>query len=115
MLDGARLEVLGGPNRPPLQPYLAEGLLDLANDVAAGLGLDPLVGVSVGGASDGNFTAGLGVPTLDGLGAVGGGAHGDDEHVVVAAIPQRTAVLAGLVQRLLAGAVPVVREPGEAR
>ena len=51
----------------------------------------------VGGASDGNFTAGIGVPTLDGLGPVGGGAHADDEHVLVASIAPRTTLLAALV------------------
>jgi glutamate carboxypeptidase len=54
----------------------------------------------VGGGSDGNFTAAVGVETLDGLGAVGGGAHGDTEHVVVATMPQRAALLAGLCQEL---------------
>ena len=58
--------------------------------------------MAVGGASDGNFTAGVGTPTLDGLGAVGGGAHADDEHVLVAEIPRRTALLAALVADLLA-------------
>jgi glutamate carboxypeptidase len=61
----------------------------------------------VGGASDGNFTAGVGTPTLDGLGAVGGGAHADDEHVRVAELPRRTALLHALVADLLA-------EPAEA-
>jgi glutamate carboxypeptidase len=55
---------------------------------------------SVGGVSDGNLTAGLGVPTLDGLGAVGGGAHADDEHVVIAATAERAALLRGLIERL---------------
>jgi glutamate carboxypeptidase len=55
-----------------------------------------------GGASDGNLTAALGVPTLDGLGAVGGGAHADDEHVSVAELPWRAALLAGLLRRILA-------------
>lgn len=64
----------------------------------------------MGGGSDGNFTAGLGVPTLDGLGAVGGGAHADDEHVLVDALPGRTALLAALLTDLLAlsGAVTAV-------
>ena len=66
------------------------------------LGLPPLAGASVGGASDGNFTAGVGTPTLDGLGAVGGGAHADDEHVLVAELPRRTALLAALIAALLA-------------
>jgi glutamate carboxypeptidase len=60
----------------------------------------------VGGASDGNFTAGVGTPTLDGLGAVGGGAHADDEHVLVDEVPRRTALVAALVADLLADAGP---------
>lgn len=103
VLDGARVEVLGGPNRPPLEASFSASILEFANEVASGLGLPPLVGVTVGGASDGNFTAGLGIPTLDGLGAVGGGAHADDEHVIVAAMPERTAILAGLVEGALTG------------
>ncbi|GIH64692.1 glutamate carboxypeptidase [Microbispora siamensis] len=95
---GTRLEVLGGPNRPPLEPASSAGLFALAKRVAAELGLPPLTGAAVGGASDGNLTAGVGCPTLDGLGAVGGGAHADDEHVVVAEMPGRAALLAGLVE-----------------
>lgn len=102
VLDGAVIEVSGGPNRPPLPVSASQDLFRLAVEVAQELGLAPLDDVTVGGASDGNFTAGLGVPTLDGLGAVGGGAHGEDEHVVVSAIPERTALLAGLVARVLA-------------
>jgi glutamate carboxypeptidase len=60
--------------------------------------------VAVGGASDGNFTAGLGIPTLDGLGAVGGGAHADHEHVVTAELPRRTALLTALTETVLAQA-----------
>ncbi|MBG0830329.1 M20 family metallopeptidase [Planomonospora sp. ID67723] len=103
-LAGTRLEILGGPNRPPMEESASAGLFALAQRVAAGLGLGPLAGTGVGGASDGNFTAGAGCPTLDGLGAVGGGAHADDEHVVVAEMPGRTALLAGLVEAVLAGA-----------
>ena len=58
-------------------------------------------GVTVGGMSDGNFTAALGVPTLDGLGAVGGGAHADHEWVDVAAMPTRVALLTGILRRIL--------------
>ncbi len=103
VVAGSRLELRGGPNRPPLPTSSSSDLFRLADEVATELGLAPLGSVTVGGASDGNFTAGLGVPTLDGLGAVGGGAHGDDEHVVVSAVPERAALLAGLVVRLLEG------------
>ncbi len=102
VVPGAVLEVTGGPNRPPLETSASSGLFAVAASVAQRLGLDPLTSVTVGGASDGNFTAGMGVPTLDGLGAVGGGAHGDDEHVVVATMTARAALLAGLVEHVLA-------------
>ena len=67
-------------------------------------GWRPCTAAAVGGASDGNFTAGVGTPTLDGLGAVGGGAHADDEHVRVAELPGRAALIAALISDLLDGA-----------
>ncbi|MBU3705033.1 MAG: M20 family metallopeptidase, partial [Ilumatobacteraceae bacterium] len=75
----------------------------LAREVAAEVDGRDLVGVSVGGGSDGNFTAAIGVPTLDGLGAVGGGAHGENEHVIADTIPFRTALVAGIAARVVAG------------
>ncbi|MGM1060268.1 M20 family metallopeptidase [Saccharothrix sp. Mg75] len=102
VLDGAVLEVVGGPNRPPLPRTASAALFDRASRVAAGLGLPPLEGVAVGGGSDGNFTAGVGTPTLDGLGAVGGGAHADDEHVLVDELAPRAALVAALIADLLA-------------
>jgi glutamate carboxypeptidase len=98
VVPGTRLEVVGGPNRPPLEAGMSASLYALAQELAAGLGLGPLSSAAVGGASDGNFTAGVGCPTLDGLGAVGGGAHADHEHVVVAELPRRTALLRALVE-----------------
>jgi glutamate carboxypeptidase len=95
-----RLEVTGGFNRPPLER--TEGvarLFALASQVAAGAGYDLREGAT-GGASDGNFTAALGVPTLDGLGAIGEGPHALHEHVVLAELPRRTALVAGLLERL---------------
>jgi glutamate carboxypeptidase len=77
-------------------------LLQRAARVAERLGLPVPAGVAVGGGSDGNFTAGIGTPTLDGLGAVGGGAHADDEHVLVDALPARAALIAGLIADVLA-------------
>jgi glutamate carboxypeptidase len=100
-LDGSGLEVTGGPNRPPLNASASAELFTRAAALAAGLGLPPLARAAVGGASDGNFTAGLGVPTLDGLGAVGGGAHADHEHVLVNELPGRAALLAALIEDLL--------------
>jgi glutamate carboxypeptidase len=98
---GARLEVSGGPNRPALPSSSSAALFGRARALAAGLGLPPLEQAAVGGASDGNFTAGVGTPTLDGLGAVGGGAHADHEHVLVAQLPGRAALLAALINDLL--------------
>jgi glutamate carboxypeptidase len=101
VLPGARLEVTGRPNRPPLQASASAELFERASAVAAALGHPPLTAVAVGGGSDGNFTAGVGTPTLDGLGAVGGGAHADDEHVLVAHLSDRAALLAALVADLV--------------
>lgn len=100
VLPGAILEVSGGPNRPPLEAAASAALFDRALAVAARLGQPPPTWAAVGGASDGNFAAGVGTPTLDGLGASGGGAHADDEHVLVDELPARTALLAGLLADL---------------
>lgn len=102
-VPGAVVRVEGGPNRRPMEPAASAQLFADAVAIAESAGLTPFDGVAVGGASDGNFTAGLGVPTLDGLGAVGGGAHADDEHVVVAMIPERLALLQGLITSALTG------------
>jgi glutamate carboxypeptidase len=102
-VPGTRLEIRGGPNRPPLASASSAALFARAAALARELGLPDLRGVSVGGASDGNLTAGVGTPTLDGLGAVGGGAHADDEHVLVDALPGRAALLSALLDDLLAG------------
>ena len=66
------------------------------SEIAARLGLELTEG-STGGGSDGNFTAALGVPTLDGLGVQGGGAHADDEHIMIDSLPERAALLAALL------------------
>jgi glutamate carboxypeptidase len=101
VLPGAEVTVHGGPNRPPLERSASADLFRRARELAAQLGLGELPEAAVGGASDGNFTAGIGVPTLDGLGAVGAGAHADHEHVLVAALPGRTALLTALIADLL--------------
>ena len=98
---GTTLELQGGPNRPPMPASASAELVAQARRIAAELGLAPLADVTVGGGSDGNFTAGMGVATLDGLGAVGDGAHAEGEHVVVAAMPQRAALVGRLVRELL--------------
>ena len=96
------LEVTGGPNRPPLDAASSAALFERASLLAVRHGLPVPGWAAVGGASDGNFTAGVGTPTLDGLGAVGGGAHAEDEHVLVEELPGRTLLLAALVRDLLA-------------
>ncbi|MEU7884337.1 M20/M25/M40 family metallo-hydrolase [Microbispora bryophytorum] len=100
---GVRLELRGGPNRPPLDAAASAGLFDVAVRLAAELGMAPLRGAAVGGGSDGNFTAGVGCPTLDGLGAVGGGAHAAEEHVLVAEMPVRARLVAALAAYVLSG------------
>ena len=99
---GTSLELRGGINRPPLPLSSSAELLARARRIAEELGLPALADVAVGGGSDGNFTAGMGIPTLDGLGAVGAGAHAEGEHVLVDAMPQRAALVGGLVRELLA-------------
>jgi glutamate carboxypeptidase len=92
-----KISVTGEINRPPMQR--TEGVAALyakAQTVAENLGWK-LEEASVGGGSDGNFTASLGIPTLDGLGAVGEGAHADHESVVISELPRRAALLAGLI------------------
>jgi glutamate carboxypeptidase len=101
VLPGARLTMTGRANRPPLPSTSSAGLFGRARALAPRAGITELTGVAVGGGSDGNFTADIGTPTLDGLGAVGGGAHADGEHVVVAAIPGRLALLTLLLADLL--------------
>ena len=96
-LDGAALEVSGDINRPPMPESASATLFPIAREVMPGL-----EGVAVGGGSDGNFTAARGVPTLDGLGAVGGGAHADHEFVLVDTMVERAALLEGILRRLLA-------------
>jgi len=101
VLPGARIEIEGGLNRPPMEPTPESmALFELARGVARELGFDPKPG-KVGGGSDGNFTANLGVPTLDGLGALGANAHQHSEHIVAAELPRRMALLAELLTRLV--------------
>jgi glutamate carboxypeptidase len=101
VLPGAAVVAEPGPACPPMEPAASAGLFAAAQRLAGALGLEPLRGLAVGGASDGNRTAGVGTPTLDGLGAVGGGPHADHEHVNTAIMPQRAALLAALVAELL--------------
>jgi glutamate carboxypeptidase len=93
---GARLEVRGGFNRAPLERKFSAPLFARAKSLAAQMGLS-LGECTAGGGSDGNLTAALGVPTLDGLGAVGHGAHSSDEHILINTMPARAALLAALL------------------
>jgi glutamate carboxypeptidase len=97
-----RLQLLGGVERPPFERSQATArLYRMAAQAAVQLGF-PLAEAAVGGGSDGNFTAALGVPTLDGLGAVGDGAHAPGEFVLAREMPRRTALLAELMITLAA-------------
>jgi glutamate carboxypeptidase len=99
-MEGTRLNITGSFNRPPMERTAAiAALFHQAREIGRGLGLELSEG-STGGGSDGNFTAALGVPTLDGLGARGGGAHADDEHVILASLPERAELLYGLLRFL---------------
>jgi glutamate carboxypeptidase len=93
---GARLEITGGFDRPPLERKMSAALFARAQSLAKQMNL--LLGeCTAGGGSDGNFTAALGIPTLDGLGAVGDGAHSLREHVLINTMPARAALLAALL------------------
>ncbi|MET9610241.1 M20 family metallopeptidase [Streptomyces sp. NPDC006512] len=94
-LDGARITVQGGVGRPPMPESASAELFAVARRLLPGI-----EGRAVGGGSDGNFTAALGVPTLDGLGAVGGGAHADHEYLVIASMAERAHLVAGLVNAI---------------
>ena len=99
--SGARLEVTGGLNRPPLQPSSTKELYERAERVAKEIGMAPLGCAEVGGASDGNFAAAAGAQVLDGLGAVGGGAHAPHEWLSLKSIEERSALLHALIKDLL--------------
>jgi glutamate carboxypeptidase len=92
-----RLEVTGGLNRPPMERTSGTvALFRRAATIAAGLGFS-LQEAATGGGSDGNFTSALGIPTLDGMGAVGEGAHANHESILVDALVPRTALLAAMI------------------
>lgn len=93
-----KLEMSGGVNRPPMErtPAIA-ALYKQAGEIAKQLGWK-LEESAVGGGSDGNFTAGLGIPTLDGLGGVGEGAHASHESILISELPRRTALVAALIE-----------------
>ncbi|MHB8609443.1 MAG: M20 family metallopeptidase [Candidatus Acidiferrales bacterium] len=96
ILPGARLEIHGGFNRQPLEHKYGSALFTKAKSLAAQMGLS-LGECTAGGGSDGNLTAAVGAPTLDGLGAVGHGAHSTNEHILINTMPARAALLAALL------------------
>lgn len=100
-IKGSRIEVTGGLNRPPLQPSSTKELYERVERVAKEIGMEPLGCAEVGGASDGNFAAAAGAQVLDGLGAVGGGAHAPHEWLSLKSIEERSALLHALVKDLL--------------
>jgi glutamate carboxypeptidase len=103
-IQGAAISVRGGINRPPMEASAAAGLVGLARQAARETGIGDLGTASVGGGSDGNLTAALGIPTLDGAGAVGGGAHADDEWISVSALGPRARWLARLIDLIVTAA-----------
>ena len=98
---GTRYEITGGFNRPPLETSSTMALYERAEKVAKELGMPPLGHASVGGASDGNFAAAAGAQVLDGLGAVGAGAHAAHEWVDISTLEDRSKLLHALIKDLL--------------
>jgi glutamate carboxypeptidase len=93
-----KIEITGGINRPPMERTAGvAALYAQAAAIARELGWK-LGEAAVGGGSDGNFTASLGIPTLDGLGGAGDGAHATHEHILISELPRRAALLTGLIE-----------------
>ena len=97
----AKLEVTGGINRPPLETSSTTELYEILEKVAKEIGMDPVGQASVGGASDGNFAAAAGARVLDGLGAVGDGAHAPHEQILLSSIPSRVKLLTAFIKELI--------------
>jgi glutamate carboxypeptidase len=96
----ARIEITGGINRPPMETSSSSELYELAEKVAVKLAMAPLGSASVGGASDGNFAA-IHTKVLDGLGSLGGGAHANNEHILVSHLEPRSNLIAALIKEIL--------------
>ena len=99
MVDGTVVKVTGGENRPPLERSATGALFEQAQVIGRTLGM-ALQEAGTGGGSDGNLTGAIGVPTLDGLGIPGHGAHADHEHIEVDTIGERAALLTALLMEL---------------
>jgi glutamate carboxypeptidase len=97
--ERCKIEVCGGLNRPPMERKMAAGLFLKAQAAARELGIEVEESLS-GGGSDGNFTAALGIPTLDGIGAVGEGAHAPNESILIDRMAERTALIAKLLRAI---------------
>ena len=97
----AKLEVTGGINRPPLETSATLELYEILEKVASEIGMEPVGHASVGGASDGNFAAAAGARVLDGLGAVGDGAHAPHEQILLSSIPSRVQLLTAFIKELI--------------
>ena len=97
----AKLEVMGGINRPPLETSSTAELYEILEKVASEIGMEPIGQASVGGASDGNFAAAAGARVLDGLGAVGDGAHAPHEQILLSSIPSRVKLLTAFIKELI--------------
>ncbi|MEJ6626755.1 MAG: M20/M25/M40 family metallo-hydrolase [Actinomycetes bacterium] len=97
----AKLEVTGGINRPPLETTATTELYEILEKVAREIGMEPVGQASVGGASDGNFAAAAGARVLDGLGAVGDGAHAPHEQILLSSIPSRVKLLTAFIKELI--------------
>lgn len=96
------IRIIGGIDRPAMESAMSAELFTLASLTNRELGYPDLTECAVGGASDGNLTAAAGIPTIDGMGAVGDGAHADFEWASISAIPHRTELLAKMLIKLLA-------------
>ena len=99
--DVARVEVTGGVNRPPLETASSMELYEKLEKVAKVLGLSPIGHASVGGASDGNLAAAAGAKVLDGLGAIGMGAHAPSESIKISTIEERIKLTTAFINELL--------------
>jgi glutamate carboxypeptidase len=97
----AKLEVRGGINRPPLETSSTAELYKILEKVASEIGMEPIGQASVGGASDGNFAAAAGARVLDGLGAIGDGAHAPHEQILLSSIPSRVKLLTAFIKELI--------------
>ena len=94
------IEIVGGIDRPAMESAMSADLFTLAQLTNRELGYPELMECAVGGASDGNLTAAAGIPTIDGMGAVGDGAHADFEWASASAIPPRVKLLAKMLTKL---------------